>query len=81
MSGIIRNCGSSYFYPPFEPRLWILYEIAEYWLTNFDGIGITDDNETFPKHIQKMAFSGVQATLTKYAYRCSYDRDRQYLTT
>jgi hypothetical protein len=81
MSGLIRNCGFMYFYPPFEPRLWILYEIAEFRLTSSGGIAITSDIEPFLKHIDEMIEKGVQTTLAKYNYRCSYDRDRQYLTS
>lgn len=81
MSGIIRNCGFIYFYPPFEPRLWILYEITEYVLTCSGGIGKTSDIEPFLQHIDEMVETGVQATLAKHGYRCSYDRDRQYLTS
>ena len=79
MSGIIRNCGFIYFYPPFEPRLWILYEITQYVLTCSGGIGMTSDIEPFLQHIDEMLRIGVQATLAKYGYRCAYDRDRQYL--
>ena len=68
-------------YPPFEPRLWILYEITEYVLTCSGGIGMTSDIEPFLQHIDEMFETGVQATLAKHGYRCSYDRDRQYLTS
>lgn len=81
MSGIIRNCGFIYFYPPFEPRLWILYEVTEYVLTCSGGIGMTSDIKPFLQHIDEMLETGVQATLAKYGYRCSFDRDRQYLTS
>jgi hypothetical protein len=81
MSGIIRNCGFTYFYPPFEPRLWILYEIAEYVLTCSGGMAVTSDNEVFLQHVDELLESGVQATLAKHSYRCSYVRDRQYLTS
>ena len=81
MSGIIRNCGFTYFYPPFEPRLWILYEITEFVLTSSGGIGMTSDIKPFLQHIDEMLETGVQATLAKHGYRCSYDRDKQYLTS
>lgn len=81
MSGIIRNCGFIYFYPPFEPRLWILYEVTEYVLTCSGGIGMTSDIEPFLRHIDEMLETGVQATLINHGYRCSYERDRQYLTS
>jgi hypothetical protein len=81
ISGIIRNCGFTYFYPPFEPRLWILYEITEYVLTSSGDIVKILDIELFLQHIDEMFETGVQATLAKRGYRCSYDRDRQYLTS
>ncbi|KAI9667810.1 MAG: hypothetical protein M1821_000629 [Bathelium mastoideum] len=78
---IIRNSGFSYFYPPFEPRLWVLYELTEYVLTCSGGLAMTSDMETFSQHINEMGKIGVQATLAKQNYRCSYDRDRQYLSS
>jgi hypothetical protein len=39
----------------------------------------TDDIKTYLNHIDEMLSAGVQATLVKHGYRCSYDRDRQYL--
>ena len=67
MSGIIRNCGFMFFYPQFEPRLWILYEIAEYVLTcNEPNNYITPDIETFRRHIDEMSKTSVQAVLRKY---------------
>ncbi|KAK3378681.1 hypothetical protein B0T24DRAFT_646562 [Lasiosphaeria ovina] len=80
MSGIIRNSGFMWFYPPFEPRLWILYEIAEYTLTCEGGMQeVTPDNEQFIGHVQEMVRSGVRATLDRHGYRCTFDRDKQFL--
>jgi hypothetical protein len=79
MSVIIRNCGFTYFYPPFEPRLWILYEITEDSLTCSGDIPPTPDIAPFLRHVTEMLEAGVQATLVEYSYRCSYDSDRQYL--
>jgi len=81
ISGIIRNCGFAYFYPPFKPRLWILYEITEYLLTSSGGIAPTPDIAPFVQHINEMLETGVQVTLAKYGYSCCYERDRQYLTS
>jgi hypothetical protein len=81
MSGINRNCGFIYFYPPFEPRLWILYEITEFILTSSGFTAVTSDIKKYLNHIDGMISAGVQATLVKHGYRCSYDRDRQYLTS
>jgi hypothetical protein len=81
MSSIIRNTGFTYFYPPFKPRLWILYEIAEYYLTCSGGIQKTPDIELFLQHVDEMIENGVQKTLEKHHYHCYEDRDRQYLTS
>jgi hypothetical protein len=80
-SVIIRNCAFTHFYPPFEPRVWILYEITEYLFTCTTTLQRTSDIATFLQHIEEMLETGVQATLTKYGYRCSYDRDSEYLTS
>jgi len=78
---IIRNCGFIYFYPPYEPRLWILYEVTEYVLTCDGGLATTPDVEEFLKHVDEMIETGVQATLAKHGYGCSFERDKQYLTS
>ncbi|GAW21119.1 hypothetical protein ANO14919_106360 [Xylariales sp. No.14919] len=83
MSGIIRNCGFVWFYPPFEPRMWILYEIAEYVLTSDGGFVMVDaieDIRVFSEHIKEMLRAGVRPTLEKYGYRCTHDRDQEFLT-
>ncbi|KAI0443611.1 hypothetical protein F4803DRAFT_514748 [Xylaria telfairii] len=79
MSGIIRNSGFIWYYPPFQPRLWILYEIAENDLTSDGDTLITPDNKEFKAHIQEMMDVGVRPTIDKYGYSCSYDRDKEYL--
>ncbi|KAI1124867.1 hypothetical protein F5Y10DRAFT_248445 [Nemania abortiva] len=80
MSGIIRNSGFMWYYPPFQPRLWILYEMAEYYLTHDGGISVTEDSRQFGEHIVEMLEVGVRPTLEKHGYRCSYDRDQEFLT-
>ncbi|CAN9443198.1 unnamed protein product [Alternaria alternata] len=81
MSGIVRNTGFTYFYPPFKPRLWILYEIAQYHLTCSGGIPKTPDIELFLQHIDEMIEKGVQKTLEKHHCHCYEDHDRQFLTS
>lgn len=83
MSGIIRNCCFMWHYPPFEPRLWILYEIAEYTLSCDKGLQgmITSDIKTFADHIDEMSNLGVEAVLNKYGYKCSHNRDKEFLTS
>ncbi|KAH7121988.1 hypothetical protein B0J13DRAFT_155132 [Dactylonectria estremocensis] len=83
MPGIIRNCAFMWYYPPFEPRLWILYEIAEYTLTCDDGLQgiITPDMKEFASHIDEMLQVGVRSTLSRHGYGCTFDRDKEFLTS
>lgn len=87
MPGIIRHCGFVHIYPPFEPRLWILYEITEYLITSNEGMENGWEIAPFFEHLHDMLCltnpppSGVRATLARYGYRCSSDRDRQHLTS
>ncbi|KAJ2988327.1 hypothetical protein NUW58_g4037 [Xylaria curta] len=80
MSGIIRNCGFMSFYPPFEPRLWILYEIAEYNLTCIGEMEATEDIKEFANHLKEMVHFGVRSTLDRHGYRCTYGPDKEFLT-
>ncbi|KAK8095692.1 hypothetical protein PG999_013714 [Apiospora kogelbergensis] len=79
MSAIIREAGFSYFYPTFEPRLWILYEIAEYTLTATNRLAVTPDIKGFAEHVREMLHVGVRPTLERHGYRCTYDGDRDFL--
>lgn len=81
MSGIIRNCGFIWFYPPFEPRLWILYEITEFALTSSEDFEATPDVKEFKKHVQEMVQTSVRSVLDKYSYTCTHDRDKAFLTS
>jgi len=81
MPAIIRNSGFVWFYPPFEARLWILFEVAEYTLTAEGPWPVTTDNQEFMQHIEEMLQVGVRSVLEKQGYRCSYDRDKQFLTS
>lgn len=78
VSGIIRNSGFMWWYPPFEPRLWILYEVAESMLTSCGGLHITADIKIFANHIAQMYLVGVRPTLERYGYTCTNDRDKEF---
>lgn len=79
MSGIIRNCGFTWFYPPFEPRIWILYEVAEFFLTSEGALPDFDDIRPFKSHVEEMLRTSVQAVLTKHKYKSTYSRDEAFL--
>lgn len=76
---IIRNAGFSWFYPPFEARLWILYEVAEYHLTSSHRLN-TQDIQQFVRHVDEMVQHGVRHVLEKYNYRCTYEQDEAFIT-
>lgn len=82
MPAIVRNCGFMWYYPGFEPRLWILYEVAEYVLTceNAHEHLATEDIKEFMHHVTEMREIGVRATLDKYGYKCTFDRDKECIT-
>lgn len=80
MPAIIRNCGFAWHYPPFEPRLWILYEVAVYTLTCTDDPPPLHDNKQFLDHVKEMREVGVRATLSKHGYRCTIERDKGFIT-
>ncbi|KAK3711666.1 hypothetical protein LTR37_009442 [Vermiconidia calcicola] len=79
VSSIIRNCAFMWFYPPFEARLWILYEVAEFVLTSSGGLPETPDMEEYMKHIREMTQHGVRSVLDKYQYECKYEHDKAFL--
>lgn len=83
MPAIIRNCGFMWYYPGFEPRMWILYEVAEYVLT-CEGAReqlATEDIKDYMGHVEEMREAGVVATLDKHGYKCKFDRDKEFITS
>lgn len=83
MSGIIRNCAFTYHYPPWQPKLWILYEIAEFVLTCSDESTFykAPDIQKFRRHIGEMVATSVRKVLEQRRYGCSYGRDKRFLTS
>lgn len=81
VSGIIRNSGFMYFYPAFEARMWILYEVAENLLTSSAVPAATPDIHRFYDHVQEMIETSVRSVLDKHSYRCTQERDKAHLTS
>lgn len=81
VSGIIRNCGFVWFYPPFEARIWILYEIAEFTLTSSNAFAPTSDIQNFVDHVEEMVQDGVCQVLNRYNYRYTFEHDKVFLTS
>jgi hypothetical protein len=74
---VVRDCGFEWRFPPFEPRAWVLFEVAEYMLNHrAHCICITDDIEPFVSHVNEMVQIGkVQPIINKYKYRCTTEGD------
>ncbi|KAJ7260298.1 hypothetical protein B0H12DRAFT_1231792 [Mycena haematopus] len=76
---LVRDCAFEWRFPAWEPRAWILYEMAEYVLGHLGHI-ITDDNRPFLLHVQEMVLVGVHPVLNKYKYRCTNASDMEMVT-
>ena len=67
---IVRDCAFAWRFPKFEPRAWILFEVAEYVLNHSD-VTITNDMEPFVSHALEMIKEGVSLVVDKYEYQCT----------
>lgn len=76
---LLRDCGFSWRFPTFEPRAWILYEIAA-WVFDHKDFTWTDDNRPFIHHAFEMLTSGVRSVIDKYGYKCTNESDLDIVT-
>lgn len=67
---LVRDCAFEWRFPAWEPRAWILYEMADYVLGHREYVA-TEDNRPFLLHVQEMVLLGVHPVLDKYKYRCT----------
>ncbi|KAF9562618.1 hypothetical protein EC968_005195 [Mortierella alpina] len=77
---LIQDCAMEWRYTPFEPRAWVLFEVAVYLLNHNDTFSVTDDMKPFVNHVREMTTNGVQSTLKKYRYRTTDPNDLKMLT-
>lgn len=72
---LVRDCAFAWRFPPFEPRAWVLFEVAEFVLTH-KGRWVTDDIAPFISHVDEMVRIGdVRPIIDKYEYRCTTKGD------
>ena len=76
---LMRECGLEWRYPEFQPRLWILVEVAQYMLTTRSYVS-TPDMKPFIDDVITMKREGVHKIITQRGYKCSEPRDQQLLT-
>ncbi|KAJ5364484.1 uncharacterized protein N7496_010197 [Penicillium cataractarum] len=76
---LMRECGFEWRYPTFQPRLWILVEVAQYMLNIRTGYAVTDDIKPFINDVLAMKAEGVHQVITRRGYNCSVSRDYRLL--
>lgn len=76
---LMRECGFEWRYPAFQPRLWILVEVAQYMLNIRSGYAMTDDIKPFVDDVLAMKAEGVHQVITRRGYNCSVSRDYRLL--
>lgn len=79
---IVRDCGFMWKYLDFEPRAWILYEVAEFVLNHSGPISADDPTDILPffRHTLEMRETSVRAVLKKHEYRCTNESDLHMVT-
>jgi hypothetical protein len=75
---LIRDCALEWRFPPFEPRAWILMEMAQYYLTH-KTYTETEDSMVFVSHINEMKAKGVRAVLSDHNYACTNSNDLSFI--
>jgi hypothetical protein len=71
---LLRDCAFEWRFPAFEPRAWILFEVAENILTH-KSYTITSDIQPFISHIAEMIKEGVRPVISKHHYGCTNGSD------
>lgn len=75
---LMRNCGFEWRYPDFQPRLWILVEVAQYMLTT-KNYTTTPDMKPFINDVLAMEKEGVRHIIRQRGYKCSIGRHYRLL--
>jgi hypothetical protein len=63
---LLRDCAFEWRFPDFEPRAWILFEVAEYVLTHNGELTITSDMQPFVSHTAEMITEGVRPIISRH---------------
>lgn len=71
---LIRDCSFLWTFPQFEPRLWVLCELAEYAASRLQTPSL-DDVQQFMKHLSDMTRAGVRPVLNRQRYKCTNQGD------
>ncbi|OBT96482.1 hypothetical protein VE01_05652 [Pseudogymnoascus verrucosus] len=77
---LVRDCGYSWRFPDFQPRLWILFEVA-CWLFNHESCVEYDDMAGYISDCREMVQVGVKAVVDKRKYKCTNGGDTRIVTS
>ncbi|KAH8649291.1 hypothetical protein BX600DRAFT_442552 [Xylariales sp. PMI_506] len=75
---VMRDCGFEWRYPKFQPRLWVLVEVAQFMLTS-DSYDVTPDIKPFIDDVLKMKTKEPLLVIMDRGYKCSASRDFRLL--
>ncbi|KAF8348410.1 hypothetical protein F5887DRAFT_871901, partial [Amanita rubescens] len=76
---LLRDCEFMWRFPTYEPRAWILYEVAA-WALDHRSFFWSHDNRPFIHHLHEMFTSGVRPVFDKYGYKCTNESDLELVT-
>ena len=71
---LVSDCTFTWHFPQFRPRLWVLFEAAEFTGNRSQPIP-RSDMEPFMRHLREMKGYGVRYVLNRYGYRCTNQSD------
>ncbi|RYP75991.1 hypothetical protein DL771_002063 [Monosporascus sp. 5C6A] len=76
---LMRECGFEWRYPTFQPRLWILVEVAQYVVANIHKYVVTPNMQPFVDDVLSMKKKGVQHVIRERGYTCTMPQDYRLL--
>ena len=71
---LVRDSGFMWRFLTFEPRAWVLFEVAEYML-NHTVYGATNDMKPFISHVMELTKEGAHSVIFRYRYTCMNGSD------
>ncbi|KAK6346703.1 hypothetical protein TWF696_006819 [Orbilia brochopaga] len=72
---LVRDCCFTWHFLDFQPRLWVLFETAEFTRNRSRPVSHAD-MEPFAKHLREMKCYGVKYVLNRNGYKCTNQGDR-----
>jgi hypothetical protein len=66
---LVRECTFIWRFPQFQPRFWVLFEVAEFNRNRSRAVP-SMDMDPFMEHLREMNRYGVRYVLNKHGYKC-----------